>query len=102
MTLSSSQTASTCGTRARPSSARSTRASRSTSCALGGSGGGGGGGGGGGARGPGAAQDEVGVAACDRVGDVRMAIADRLDLELALAEPGAVQEGLERPQDEQG
>jgi hypothetical protein len=37
-----------------------------------------------------AAQDEAGIAARDGVGDVRVAVADRRDLQLAFADPGLV------------
>src|SRR3954467_15129433 len=94
MTSSSSQVATTSGVRTgRSATAISSRASRSTSWALGGSGGEG--------RGGGAAQPPFAALAADQVGDVRVALADRLGLDRPRAEPALVEERLERPADEQ-
>ena len=48
-----------------------------------------------------AAQDDVGALAAKRVGDVGVALADRLDLDAAGAQPVRVQEGHERLEHEQ-
>ena len=68
----------------------SRRASRSTSCAEGGSGG----------RGGRRSTSSV-VAAADQVGDVGVALADRLGLDRPAAEPVRVEEGLQRAPHEQ-
>src|SRR3954447_4816837 len=101
MTDSSSQVSSTRGVRTSASwTARSRRASRSTSWADGGSGGRGGRrGAGGGARR--AAEHELRVAAAHEIGDVRVALAHRLGLDRAAAEAVRVEVSLERPADEQ-
>src|SRR3954469_139965 len=91
MTPSSSQVATTSGVRTgRSATAISSRASRRTSWALGGRGGRGG-----------AAEPPCAAGAADQVGDVGVALADRLGLDRPRAEAALVEEGLERPADEQ-